>query len=133
LLIFSWLFFIFYLASVSYKDENKTLDDRIFVEVVSIYDGDTFFCDVPEWPDIIGKRIGVRLADIDAPEMKGIEKEQGRISKQFLVEKLRSAMTVELKNIERDKYFRIVADVYVDGKNINQMMLNAEMAEKWKE
>ena len=31
---------------------------------------------------------------------------------------LRSAKVIELRNIQRGKYFRILADVYVDGQNL---------------
>ena len=46
------------------------------------------------------------------------EKIKAREAKQFTVQALRSAKTIELKNIQRGKYFRILADVYVDGKNL---------------
>jgi len=33
-----------------------------------------------------------------------------------------------LRNIDRGKYFRIVADVYIDGKSLAQMLLTKGLA-----
>lgn len=40
------------------------------------------------------------------------EKDLARLAKQFTVFKLRGAKVIELRNMQRGKYFRIVADVY---------------------
>ena len=103
-------------------------------EIRSIYDADTFKASIPEWPDVIGQSISIRILGIDAPEMRGkcqSEKDMARAAKQFTVEKLRSAATVELKNIQRGKYFRILAEVYVDGDNLGEMLVMAGHARKY--
>lgn len=97
-------------------------------EVRSIYDGDTFKVSIAGWPAIIGKSISIRVAGIDTPEMRGScerEKQLAREAKKHTVAFLRGGRVVELRNIERDKYFRIVADVFVDGRNLTQSLLNA--------
>ena len=98
-----------------------------FVErVTSIYDGDTFRVDIKQYPEIIGKRIPVRVADVDTPEMRGEckkEKELARQAKQFTVEVLRGAKTIELRNMRRGKYFRIVADVYVNNNSLSRLLI----------
>ncbi|MEX2962859.1 thermonuclease family protein [Microbulbifer sp. TYP-18] len=98
------------------------------VEVVSIYDGDSFTANVPGWPDIVGKRIGVRVKGVDTPELRGkcqAEKELARKAKQFAVTLLRGAQEVRLEEIERDKYFRLLAEVWVDGKRLDQLLITA--------
>jgi len=97
-------------------------------EIRSIYDADTFKVSIPEWPDVIGKSISIRILGIDAPEMRGrcqAEKDAARAAKQFTVEKLRSAEIVELRDIQRGKYFRILAEVYVDGDSLGEMLVRA--------
>lgn len=79
---------------------------------------------------IIGERVPVRVLGIDTPEIKGkceSEKALARQAKQFTVHALRSAKTIELRNIERGKYFRILANVYVDGKNLADNLIQAVM------
>ncbi|MGF0038638.1 thermonuclease family protein, partial [Victivallis vadensis] len=40
------------------------------------------------------------------------------LEKQRLSDLLTNALVIELRNIDRDKYFRIDADVYIDGIDI---------------
>jgi endonuclease YncB( thermonuclease family) len=92
----------------------------------SIYDGDTFRGTIKGWPPIIGEHIGIRIFGIDCPELKDKKpeiKEKARQAKQFTVDHLRKAKVIELKNLRRDKYFRILADVYVDGKNLGHELI----------
>ena len=80
-----------------------------------------FRVNIEGYPAIVGERIPVCVLGVDAPEIRGkceSEKKLARQAKQFTVQALRSAKTIELKNIQRGKYFRILADVYVDGKNL---------------
>lgn len=100
----------------------------------AIYDGDTFYVDVDEWPDVIGKNIKVRISGIDTPEIRTKCKEEkrlGRLAKQFAVERLRAAKKVELKNLKRGKYFRVIADVYVDGLDLGEMLISAGHARRY--
>lgn len=73
----------------------------------------------------------MRIAGIDTPELKGRcrkEIELARLAKQKTVAMIRSAKIIELKRMRRDKYFRIDADVYVDGKSIAQALIKAGLA-----
>lgn len=101
------------------------------IEVVSIYDGDTFIANIKNWPKIIGHRISIRINGIDAPEMHDKDKAVHELAvqaKMFVVEKLRNAKKVEIKNLERDKFFRIDADIYVDGQLLSDMLLKEKLA-----
>lgn len=125
------LFFVF-LEATSLKNmkfENVKVD-----EVTSIYDGDTFTVNIKEYPPIIGNRIPIRVNGIDTPEMRGKcvkEKTLAREAKQLTVSKLRSAKVIELRNLQRGKYFRIVADVYVDNDNLADMLIKNNLAVRY--
>ena len=41
---------------------------------------------------------------------------------------LKDAEQITLKNMERGKYFRIAADVFVDGENLANVLIEAGMA-----
>ncbi|WP_373000189.1 thermonuclease family protein [Marinobacter sp.] len=100
-------------------------------EVTSIYDADTFRANISGWPPIIGERAPIRVKGVDAPELRGkceSEKVQARKAKKFTVAKLRGARTIRLDELERGKYFRILAVVYVDGENLAQALINAGLA-----
>lgn len=106
-------------------------------EIVSFQDGDTITVTVDDWPPVIGERIKVRIAGIQAPERrsrcdteaeKQREKSLAADARIYLVERLRSAESVELRRIERGSFFRIVADVYADGEDVGQEMLARGLA-----
>ncbi|MEM5547432.1 thermonuclease family protein [Pseudoalteromonas fuliginea] len=72
--------------------------------------------------------IGIRVVGIDTPEMCGKckqEKDLPRQAKKITVEALRSAKVIELRNTTRGKYFRIVADVYVDDKKLTEILISS--------
>jgi endonuclease YncB( thermonuclease family) len=117
------------LFSGSIKDKN--FGSARVAEVISIYDGDTFRVNIGGYPDIIGKRIPIRVNGVDTPELRSKckkEKDLARLAKQFTVQMLRSAKSIELKNMQRGKYFRIVADVYADGKSLSKELINNNLA-----
>ncbi len=110
---------------------TKRYGSAVVSEVTSIYDGDTFRVNLEGYPEIIGNRIGIRINGIDTPEMRAQcqkEKILARRAKQFVVAQLRGARKVELQNMKRGKYFRIVADVYVDGKDLGSMLVDSALA-----
>lgn len=95
-------------------------------KIIKIYDGDTFYADLYNLPDIFAKNMGIRLIGIDTPEMTGgdsCSKAQAKAAKLFLDQTLRSACKIELRNVTRDKYFRIDAIVYADSVNVNALMV----------
>lgn len=113
--------------SVNYCSATEpTYGNAMVDKVGTVYDGDTFYVSINQWPDIIGKNIAVRLKNVDTPEMKGAcyqEILKAREAKKFTVQRLRNAKKIELKNMSRDKYFRIDADVLIDGKDLAQELI----------
>jgi len=116
---------------LAFGGEKGNYGNATVTSVTSIYDGDTFRANIAGWPDIIGHRIGIRINGIDTPEIKGKCKDEkilARKAKQFTVTALRSAQYITLKNIKRGKYYRIIADVYVDGSNLAELLLKNQLA-----
>lgn len=101
------------------------------VKFLKNYDGDTLTFDIPNVPPILGKKINVRVAGLDTPEIKGkspCEKEAARTAKKLIESILKSAKVIHLNNIQRDKYFRILAEVSVDGKSLKEILLKNNLA-----
>ena len=110
---------------------DKTYGSVTIAEVTSIYDGDTFRANIPDFPPIIGQHMGIRIKGVHTPEMRGQceqEKILARKAKQFTVTKLRSAKKIELRNMRRGKYFRIVADVYADDQSVGEGLVREGLA-----
>ena len=105
------LLILFYVSLFSYDDVNVS-------KLVSVYDGDTFKVNIDKYPAIVGNNISVRVRGIDTPEIKTnniCEKFLGYKAKEIAKELLLNSKVIELRNIKRGKYFRIVADVYLDN------------------
>lgn len=103
-------------------------------EVRSIYDGDTFKCTIKSWPVIIGEDIGVRVAGVDCPEMRDPNPEikaKAQEAKQYTVARLREGKNIWLMNMRRDKYFRILADVSIDGKDLGKELIEKGLAKPY--
>ena len=98
------------------------------------YDGDTIRFDLPKYPPIAGDDIRVRVNGIDTPEIQGKcekEKYDANQAKEMVTDILKDAEQIELKNMERGKYFRIAADVIVDGENLADILIEAGMAVRY--
>jgi len=106
----------------------------IVSKVISVYDGDTFRVDIDSLPPIVGKNIPIRLNGIDTPEIRGkcqYEKDLALKARNFVRNKLANAKEIKLNNLQRGKYFRIVADVYIDGVSLEKELLENQLAYKY--
>jgi nuclease (SNase domain protein) len=100
------------------QTQDKLYPDVKVSRLLRVIDGDTFRCDIDEHSAIAGKNISIRLRGINTPELRSKNPEERKsadLEKQRLSELLNNARVIELRNIDRDKYFRIDADVYIDG------------------
>jgi len=103
-------------------------------KVISVYDGDTFRVDIDSLPPIVGKNIPIRLNGVDTPEIRGkckYEKDLAVKARDFVRNKLANAKEIKLNNLQRGKYFRVVANVMVDGVSLEQELLENELAYKY--
>ena len=100
-------------------------------KVISVYDGDTFRVNIDSLPPLIGKNIPVRLEGVDTPEINGKcqhEKDLALEARDFVRSKLSNAVEILLNDLQRGKYFRIVAKVYIDGVSLEEELLQNGLA-----
>ena len=105
-------------APHSYAESYGDYQGAIYLQN---YDGDTIRFDLPRYPPIAGDDIRVRVNGIDTPEIKGKcekEKYDAQQAKNMVADILKDSKNITLRNMERGKYFRIAADVIVDGERI---------------
>ena len=109
----------------------KSFGDHQGAVYVRNYDGDTITFNLPGLHPIIGEKINICVNGIDTPEIRGKcekEKYDAKQAKEMVTDILKDAEQIILRNMERGKYFRIAADVIVDGENLTDMMIEAGMA-----
>ena len=124
---------LFFLLLPSYSTA-KSFGDYQNPIYVRNYDGDTITFNLPNLHPIIGEKISVRVNGIDTPEIKGNcekEKYEAQQAKEMVADILKDAEQINLKNMERGKYFRIVADVLVDGEDLGSMLVDAGVAVRY--
>ena len=88
------------------------------VEYVKNYDGDTITVNIPGVHPLIGNKVKVRILNVDTAEMRTkdqCEKQKAQQAQKIVENLLKQAKKINLENIQRDKYFRILADVKADG------------------
>lgn len=104
------------------------------VKYVRNYDADTITFNIPNVHPLIGKNISVRVRHVDTPEIKGklpCEKDAARTAKRLIENLLKNGKRIDLENIDKDKYFRILADVKVDGKDLGSLLLKNHLAYRY--
>jgi len=97
--------------------------------VTKVHDGDTFNANlnVAGCPDVFCKNMPVRIHGIDAAEIGGSkcaqEKVAAKLARDYLASMI-TGKTIDLRDVHRDKYFRVDASVFVDGVDVGQKMID---------
>lgn len=97
-------------------------------QLISVYDGDTFKITQRNWPEVFGKKLNIRVRGVDTPELRGKcrqEKLLAKEAKAFSLRLLANARFITLENLKRGKYFRLLADVYIDNVSLADKLISA--------
>jgi len=102
---------------------------RYRAKVVKVVDGDTIDVDIDLGFYTILRKQRIRLSGIDAPEPRGEERSAGLESKAWLKDEIegKEIELVTFKNA-KGKYGRWLGVVYMNNQNINQLMIEKELA-----
>lgn len=93
---------------------------------MKVYDGDTCTVDIDlglkVW--LFGEKI--RLARIDAPELRGKTRDAGIKARDYLQGLIEGkAIVIETIKDRQEKYGRYMADVWIDDVNVNDLMVES--------
>ena len=119
------LLLLLYTSILTAQAQSETLQNFNKVSLASVYDGDTFkvylACKYP----IFCKAIPVRVRGVDCPEMRGgtpETKAAAKAAKTFTKQFLRGGKIL-LRNCGRDKYFRLLCEVKVNGADLGTALI----------
>jgi endonuclease YncB( thermonuclease family) len=119
------------ISNVEWKDTTAFVPPINSGYVIKVYDGDTItIASKMPYRNSPIYRFSVRLTGIDCPEIKGktlTEKELAINARDALANKVMGKL-VTLQNVSLEKYGRLLADVYCDGVNMNNWMLDNKLA-----
>lgn len=129
----SWWGIIIIIAILGYNfyEQNKKIEpgQRFEVTFNQSVDGDT------AWFDIDGEKTKVRFLYIDTPESTNEIEPYGKEASEFTKNALSNASKIELElnndGDTTDKYNRLLAWVFVDGKLLQEELASAGLVEKF--
>jgi micrococcal nuclease len=137
-------FVLISLVVLVYFNSNKNFDtsseralpsqSELFITSVRVYDGDTIYVDVMGVPDVFGKNLGVRIRGIDTPEIRDSDlcvRRMAKLVKERVERFIGPTELPSLRNVERGKYFRLVADVYIQDASLAETLLREKRAKPW--
>lgn len=94
-------------------------------DVTNVVDGDTVDATI-DMGFSIHHKTRLRVARINAPETRTKdleEKERGLACKARVQELITGAVEILVKTTEKGKYGRWIAEVYIDGKNLSDLLV----------
>jgi len=104
---------------------------RAFVR--KVYDGDTITVDIDLGFGISLGTQKVRLLRINAPEVRGEQREKGLISRNALRDKIGNKwIKIKTQKDKKGKYGRWLAEVWLDDTCINDWLITEGFAEEYK-
>jgi len=97
--------------------------------ISKVIDGDTVKADIDLGFNVVLKDQIFRLYGINAPEIKGESKPRGEKSKEKLIQ-LILGKTVKVKTYKdkKEKYGRILVQIFLDEENINDLLVSEGLA-----
>jgi len=99
-------------------------------KIISVYDGDTVTALVDLGFNITTK-IKIRLSGIDTPEIRGSEREDGLVSRDFLRSLvLDKEIILQTFKDKTGKYGRYIGVLHLDGQNINELLVETGHAQE---
>ena len=117
--------------------ENNNYLYHYRAKVLEIYDADTIRVELNLgfgliWRGSDNRGVGIRLFGLNAPEMKGNDKEKGTISRDKLREQiLGKEITIKTIKDKSEKYGRYLGIIIKDdGTNINDWLISEGLAVK---
>jgi micrococcal nuclease len=88
------------------------------VEFVDNHDGDTITVNIKGVHPLLGDKIPIRVQNIDTAELYGksyCEPDMAKLAQIKVSDILRNAKRIDLENVKRGSFFRLLADVRIVG------------------
>jgi micrococcal nuclease len=123
-------------TDIKWEDTTEFIFPITGGRVIKCYDADTItIASKMPYNDSPIYRFSVRLNGIDTPEIKGKDvtpdEKQAASNARDFVSNLILNKYVRLEKVENEKYGRILADVYINDINLNELLIKERYAVKY--
>lgn len=102
------------------------------VKYLHNFDGDTFTVDIPDIHPFFGNSIAIRILGVNTAEIGSTddcERKAALLARQRTQELLSKAKRIDLVEIKKDKYFRVLSRTMLDTTiDLGQILLNEKLA-----
>lgn len=103
--------------------------------VTDVYDGDTVTADLDLGLGVVMRKQKLRLYGINTPELRGAEAEDGKRSRQALMDFIEFAgepieIVVRTYKDKTGKFGRWLVELFADGENVNDVMVDYGFAQR---
>lgn len=121
-------------------DDEKMIADRSRPlgrgwkgRVVRVHDGDTIEVEFPTFKPTALSRWMVRLNGYDAPELHDDREEMKKLAERahWRLTELALGEHVVLTTVWKDKFFRLLADIELEGKDLGESLLNEGLVREY--
>ncbi len=101
--------------------------------VSRVYDGDTITVDIDLGFGIVIKSQKIRLVRINAPEIRGDERQNGLVSRDALRDKIGNKwVTIKTSKDKKGKYGRWLGEVWIENVCVNDWLISEGLAKVYK-
>lgn len=102
-------------------------------KVIDVYDGDTITVDIDLGFNIWKRNEKIRLASINAPEVRGKNKDKGIVVRDYLrLLILNREVTLKTIKDKKEKYGRYLGVIFLNEENINNKLLEENLVKEYK-
>lgn len=99
-------------------------------KVIKVYDGDTITV-LADLGFSITIKETIRFYGLNTPEVRGVEREDGLISRDRLRERiLGKEVIIKTRKDKKGKYGRYIAEIFLEDENINEWLITEGLAER---
>lgn len=100
-------------------------------KVLSVYDGDTITIKI-DLGFKITQEMKIRLENVDAPELRGDQRELGLLARDYLRNLInKKDIIINTVKDEKGKYGRYLGTIMLGDLNVNQHLINKGLANRY--
>jgi len=114
---------------------TKKTEDSLYVYsaiVTGVFDGDTITVDINLGFSVTLKDQKIRLLGINAPEVRGEQRESGLVTRDRLREKIDGKQVLlKTKKDKKGKYGRWLGTIWIEEEDVNQWLLTEGLAQEY--